>query len=269
MRAPAKLHLILAAMSAMAGCHGPDLAPFAARPDAVQARQITDALSLGDVAAVTAQLDESLRTPDPETTLKPLVQQFPSGAPLEVRLVGYQFNIKKVVGGATTAISNVTFESRYDRSYVVTNVVLRRVGDGAPRVVGLHVQALPEPLEALNAFSLAGKGPIQYAFLLAMIAVAVTTVAALVLWFRRGRITKHRWWWLLAIVVGAFKVSVSWATGAVVVQELTIQFFSLSAMRDGLAGPWILSFSIPAGAIAFLINARQRKDPGREPHFTS
>jgi hypothetical protein len=252
-------------MSAIAGCRGADLASLAARPDAVQARQITDALALGDVAAVTAQLDESQRTPDPEMSLKLLVGQFPPGAPREVRLAGYQFNVTKIVGGLTTAISNVTFESRYDGAYVVTNVVLRRVDDGVPRVVGLHAQALPASLETLNAFSLAGKGAIQYAFLLAMIVVAVATVAALVLWFRRRQITRRKWWWLLAILVGAFKLSVNWATGAFAVQALTIQFFSLSTMRDGLYGPWILSFSIPAGAIAFMINARQsaRKDLGQ------
>jgi hypothetical protein len=73
-------------------------------------------------------------------------------------------------------------------------------------------------------------------------------------------VSRH-WWWLLAIVIGAFKLSVNWATGAFAVQALQYQVLSLSAMRDGMVGPWILSFSIPAGAIAFLINARRAARP--------
>jgi hypothetical protein len=62
-------------------------------------------------------------------------------------------------------------------------------------------------------------------------------------------------------VIGAFKLSVNWTTGAFAVQALQFQVFSLSAMREGMVGPWILSFSIPAGAIAFLLNARRATRP--------
>ena len=132
----------------------------------------------------------------------------------------------------------------------------------------MHAQPLPSSLEVLNGFSLGHKGFVQYAFLLAMIAVAVTTVTALVSWFRRRKVTRRKWWWLLAILVGAFKLTVNWTSGAVALQALTVQLFSLSAGRDGFIGPWILSLSIPAGAIAFLINARravqgsQQEPPG-------
>ena len=158
-----------------------------------------------------------------------------------------------MVGGSTTNVSNVTFESRYDGSYVVTNVVLRRVDDGERRIIGLHAQPLRDSLEVLNVFTVGDKGFVHYAFLLAMIAVAVAIVAGLVSWFRRRHVTRRKWWWLLAILVGPFKLSINWTTGAVAIQALTIQLFGLSAARDGLVGPWILSLSIPAGAIAFMI----------------
>jgi hypothetical protein len=264
----ALLPLSLFALSLPIACRAPDLATAAARPDAVEARQIADTIARGGVAAVTARLDESQRTPDPENVLNLIAAQFPQRDPIDVHLVGYQVNVVKVVGGSTTTTSNVTFESKYDSTYVVTTVVLRSVDDGERRVLGLHAQALPASLEVLNAFSLSHKGFVQYAFLLAMIAVAVTTVTALVSWFRRRQVTRRKWWWLLAILVGPFKLSINWMSGAVALQALTVQLFSLSAGRDGFVGPWILSLSIPAGAIAFLINARraaqgsQQEPPG-------
>jgi hypothetical protein len=170
-----------------------------------------------------------------------------------------------MVRGSTTEMSNVTFESTYDGAYVVTDVVLRRVDEGDRRIVGLHAKALSVSLEVLNAFSLGNMGLVQYAFILAMIAVAATIVAALVSWFRRRHITKRKWWWLLAIALACpFKLSVNWITGAVAIQALTVQLFGLSAAHDGLVGPWILSFSIPAGAIAFMINARQAERRSRQ-----
>jgi hypothetical protein len=66
----------------------------------------------------------------------------------------------------------------------------------------------------------------------------------------------------------------NWTSGLFVLKPLTFQIFSLSAVRDGLAGPWILSLSIPAGAIAFLLHVRRANRaaslrgepaPGTEP----
>ena len=188
---------------------------------------------------------------------------FPQRAPTGVRLVGYRTQIVKQVGGSSTEVSNVTFESQYDGAYVASNVVLRRVDDGERRIVGLHAQSMPGSLEVVNAFSFGDMGFVQYGFLLAMIGVAATTVIALVSWFRRRRVTARRWWWLLGILVGPFKLSVNWVTGAVAIQALTFQVFSLSAVRD-VYGPWILSFSIPAGAIAFLINVRRAERRSRQ-----
>jgi hypothetical protein len=182
-----------------------------------------------------------------------------------VRVVGHQRTIVKMVGGEAVEASNVTLESDYDDTYVVMSVVLRRVDEADRRIFGLHAQVLPASIEALNDFSLWDMGFAQYGVLFGMVAVAITTVSALREWFRRRRALSRRWWWLLAILVGAFKIAVNWKTGAVVVEVLQIQLFSLSATRTPVS-PWILSFSIPAGAIAFLINARRgRRTVASEP----
>ena len=213
---------------------------------------------------MSARLDDSQRAPGADEILGKLAVLFPPHDPTAVRLVDYRTQTVTKVGGSSTELSDVTFESEYGNAYVVSNVVLRRVDAGERRVVGLHAQALPASIAVLNGFSIWNMGLAQYGFLLAMIAVAVTTCAALVTWFLRRRITRRRWWWLLAILVGPFKLSVNWITGAVAVQALTVQLLSLSATRQGVS-PWILSFSIPAGAIAFLINTRRARRQSEPP----
>ena len=241
-----------------------DPTTFATRPDVVEARLIVDRLAQRDVSAVSGRLDDSQRVPGADESLGKLAAQFPQQDPTAVRLVDYGTQTVTKVGGSSTELSNVTFESEYANAYVVSNVVLRRVDAGERRVVGLHARALPASIAVLNGFSLWDMGVVQYGVLLAMIAVAATTVAALVAWFLRRRITRRRWWWLLAILVGPFKLSVNWITGAVAIQALTVQLLSLSATRQGVS-PWILSFSIPAGAIAFLINTRRERRRSEPP----
>lgn len=240
---------------AVAGCGAGSLDSFAGRDDAVDARRIADTLARGDLASVLTRFDQSQRPADPKIAAQQLAHELPPGPRLGIQMVSYQSSVTKIVGGSTTEVSGVTFESKYPRAYLITTVLLRRVNDGDRRMVGLRVQAQPESMEARNAFSLAGKDLNQYTILFAMIAVVAVTGRALLIWFRRRRITRRKWWWLLAILLGAFKLSIDWTTGAFTLQALTIQFFVVSVMRHGPVGPWILSLSFPAGAMAFMMNA--------------
>ena len=240
---------------AAAGCGAGNLDSFAGRADAVDARHIADTVASGDLASVLTRFDESQRPIDPEIAAQKLAHEVPPGPRLDIQMVGYQSTVTKIVGRSTTEMSGATFESKYPRGYLITTVLLRRVDDGQRRIVGLRVQAQPESMAARNAFSLTGKDLNHYTVLFAMIAVVAVTVRALHLWFRRRRITRRKWWWLLAILLGAFKLSIDWTTGAFTLQALTIQFFLVSVTRGGSVGPWILSLSFPAGAIAFMMNA--------------
>jgi hypothetical protein len=170
-----------------------------------------------------------------------------------------------VVGGHKTENVGVTLESNYEVVNVLSQIAFQRVDDGERKIVGLHAQPLPAPLEVLNAFTLRGKGALHYAFLLVMLGVATVTLAALIAWARAGRAVQRRWWWLLGILVGAFRISLDWTTGGIGVQALTVQLFSLGFGRAGAAAPVVLMFSLPVGAVAFLIVRRQAKARPAEP----
>jgi hypothetical protein len=243
----------------LAGCVGPPVDSSELSPAAVEARAVLDALARGDLATVTARWDATQRTPELPEALKQMASGFPRTPPRRVRLV--RFNQQRVteVGGSTTENTAATFESNYAEANLLSQVVFVRLDGGALRMIGLHVNPLPAPLAVMNAFTLRGKGPIHVLFLLAMAAVGAVTAVAGVVWARRRKSLRRRWWWLLGIAVGAFKISLSWTTGALAVQALTVQLFSLSYERLGVDGPWQLAFSIPAGAIAFLVVQRKAK----------
>jgi hypothetical protein len=194
-----------------------------------------------------------------------MADYFPAAAPTRVRVVGFDRRRVNVVGGSTTETLAVTFESNYPQANVISQVLFRRVDGGDLRMVGLHANPLPAPLAVLNAFTLSGKGPVHYAFPLIMAVVAVTTLLAIVAWIRQRKSIRRRWWWLAAILVGPFKITLNWTTGAMAVQALTVQLVSLGFGRAGIDGPWTLAFSIPAGAIAFLILRRQASEAPASP----
>jgi hypothetical protein len=232
---------------------------IATSPEVLDARGVLDNLARRDIAAVVARMDESQRTPDPTMSLRLMADSFPAVAPTRVRVVGFNHHRVNVVGGSTSDAFAITFESNYPQTNVLSQVLFQRVDGGDLRILGLHASLLPAPLATVNAFTLSGKGAVHYAFLLIMAGVVAVTLVAVRAWVRVRRSTRHRWWWLAGILVGAFKISLDWTTGSLAIQALTVQLLSVGCVRSGIDGPWTLAFSIPAGAIAFLIVQRQAR----------
>jgi hypothetical protein len=122
------------------------------------------------------------------------------------------------------------------------------------RVLGFRWQRTAATLASTNAFTFAHKTPAHLAFLaLAILGVLFSLVGiALVL------VARLRWWWALVALLGLAKFSINWTTGATGFQLLSIQLFSASALRPGLVGPWIVSFSLPVGAILVFLQWRRK-----------
>jgi hypothetical protein len=235
-------------------------------PEVIEARQVLDALARGDVDVIQSRFDESLRAQDPTNALKLAAAEFPKTTATRVRVVSFGAHTVTFVGrDSKTVTTTVTFESNYPTANLVTEIVFRSVNGSDRRIVGFHTRPLPAPLEVLNALTFSGKGAIHYLFLIVMFAVAVVTLVALRLWVQRRATIRRRRWWLAGILLGPFKIALNWTTGALALQALTVQLFSLSYGRGGLDAPMVLTFSIPAGAIAFLIVHRRgaRPAPGQ------
>jgi len=242
------------------GCSVPiDPAAAAKLPEGVEAQGIVDLLARGEVPALEARVDPSQRRPETADELRKMAALFPAGAPVRERLVGYDLRSVRQVGVSTTERHGFTWERNYAGANLVAQVVWQRVDAGEWRLVGLHADRVPAPLDELNAFTFTGKGPLHYLFLVLMAAVAGVTVVAIVMWFRRRRSIRRRWLWLLAIVVGAFELVFNWTTGELAVHALSFHLFSLAFGKAGPFAPAILSLSLPAGAIAFLFRLREEK----------
>ena len=245
--------LLLPLLALAAGCHqqqlGAGLVPAADQAlatyyvDLLRARKFDDL----DRAAV-----PSVRGPRLYDALLKMADALPEkGDPSSRKLVGAQ--IRTDQEGTTT---NVVFEYDFSGKWVLANVAMLRKPDSVS-LVGLSVRAIPESLEEHHRFRLTGKSALHYAALALAIVFPLLTLYALVV-CARTKMAWQKWPWLLFILFGIGSVSINWTTGETQFSALAIRLFSVSA-AEVLYGPWILSVSLPLGALVFLLRRKMLK----------
>src|SRR5262249_13853277 len=134
----------------------------------------------------------------------------------------------------------------------------------------LHVESLPGDLREIHAFTLSHKSPAHVLMLLALAAELVFIGYALVV-CARTPLKRRKWAWMLLCLVGAGGLGFDWTSGAFALKLFSVQLlFGISFTRGGPYAPWLLTVSLPIGAIMFLANrklllAAQARQPEPAP----
>jgi hypothetical protein len=102
---------------------------------------------------------------------------------------------------------------------------------------------------------LAGKNLLQYVTLSFAILIPIFTLYVLVLCIRT-KMEKRKWLWIIFIIIGIGKFTVNWTTAQWQFAPLSFQFFGASAFAP-MYSAWLISISLPLGAIVFLIRRRK------------
>lgn len=214
------------------------------------ARHFIEQLRNRDFADIKMAADQSIAGDLTDGMLEKMAALIPTEDPTSVKLVGANRFSSKEVG--TTL--NLSYEFQFGDKFILINVA-RKIKDGAATIVGFRIQPLSESLETLNRFTLANKSMFQYGALAAAVGAAIFTLYALVV-CARTKIARRKWLWILFILFGFGKIMVNWTTGAWGFNIFFVQLFSASA-RAAYFGPWIVSFSLPIGAAAFLSKRKE------------
>ena len=204
-----------------------------------------------DFSYIETVLDPELQIADVRGALAKTAEYFLREKPTSIKFLGWSF--EKVMGQARR--TNLTVEYGYGNSQWVLVTAQLRGEPGEFRIWGFHVQKLPKSLSELNAFTFSGKGWIHCFFIFAMALAFGITVYALMLCVRTAGL-RRKWLWVLFILFGVCAFSLNWTTGEFKVAVLHFNLFSAAAMRSGFAGPWILTYCVPVGAMVFLSKRR-------------
>lgn len=195
------------------------------------------------------EMDPSVSSPgDIGGVLTTMAGLFPTGQPTSVKLVGY--NRLETPDGVTR---RMTLEYEFPQKWLIADVTIRKK-DGAATITGMQVTPLSASLEYLNRFTLKGKSVAQYAMLVLWVIAILLTLFAFSLCIRAKNI-KKKWLWLIFILLGVGQVAINWTTN-----ESSFRLFYMqtppSMANEVMYGPWILSVSLPLGAIVFLAKRR-------------
>ena len=182
-----------------------------------------------------------------------MADALPESDPTSITLVGAH---KATNNGNLT--TNLTFEYGFGEEWFVINLAWLG-GDDAVSIVGFNVYPIAESLEHMNKFELAGKSPTHYLFLALVGALPIFSIYALIV-CARTRMAGRKWPWILFILFGVGNFALNWTTGEWQFAPLQVQLLSASASAN-LYGPWLLSVSVPLGALLFLSLRRRLSAP--------
>jgi hypothetical protein len=237
--------LSIAFCTLFVGCERDNLRKIVSSPeDEIIVRSYVDLLRQGQYEQIESNFDPSLVDSDIHDTLGKMAALFPSDNPESVKLVGLN-----VSHGQENPTKNITLEYQFPSKWLLVNVAIQRKGD-VSKVVGFHVDLIPDSLENLNEFTLVGKSGIQYLILTSAICSLLFSFYVLTLCVRT-KVGRTKWLWMMFVLIGVGQLAVNWTTAQWTFTLLSIQLPCGRAFATPY-GPWTVVATMPVGAILFL-----------------
>jgi len=104
---------------------------------------------------------------------------FPAETPRSIKVVG-----ARVFHGPAYSTTDITLEYQFPSKWLLAQITTQQKG-AVSSIVGFHVNPIPDSLENLNKFTLAGKGPTQYLTLICSVSSLLFALYVFVQCIRR------------------------------------------------------------------------------------
>lgn len=171
---------------------------------------------------------------------------FPKETPTITNLVGYNINYSSSEGTR----NYLTYQLGYRSKWLLVYVAWRELPGGARELITLKANPITQSLQETNAFSFRHASGRHFLFLCAALLVALFILTTLLVCIQT-KIARRKWLWILIVLVGVVQFSINWTTGEAWTSPIAFLLLGSSAITASAYSPWIISFTIPAGAILF------------------
>jgi hypothetical protein len=236
------------------GCSYRSMLDRVAPKDEVEfARERLEELRAGRLDQLEMHFDAATSNPSLRSELERMLSYYPSGEPRSVELIGSQ-----VGRGPGWWNANLTFQYEFPDAWMVANVFLSRTDGSNVVVKGMHLERIPDSLQHINAFSLAGKGALHYLILAAALLVVSFTIVSFVVCLRTPGL-RRKWLWALFTLVGVTGVTINWTTGRILFVTESMHLLGAGAVASSPYSPWLLTVSFPLGAVLFFAKRSRLK----------
>ena len=241
----------LAVAIALGSCSYDDLAKkFIPQEESEFAKDYIERLRRGEFEYVKSLMSPELLADVNDDLLFQMANYFRGTEPISTEIIGSQVNSTN-----SQWQGDFTFEYEFESGWNLANAALRKSGDGY-QVTGLNVYRTLGSQRELNTFTLASKSLHHYTFLGAVAVVPLFVLVTLVFCIRTP-IAQRKWLWIGFVLLGVGQISINWTTGDWATQLLSVHLLGASAFAAGPHAPWVLSISIPLGAIVFWIKREE------------
>jgi len=221
------------------------------------AREFLHALRDGDFEKVMNRLNSGSIEPETEAKLKKASEQLNSGKIISMEVVNVKFTGTFM---GTVKRSFISYEIKMDNKWMIANIVVEAPDNGDLSIIGIYVEPKEKSLAQINTFTLSGKTYPYYLMIVFSTLFSILTIYAFVICLISK--IKSKVFWLWFIVLGVGNLTINWTTGQFESGIVSLAQLWLPAFRESLYGPWLVSVSLPAGAIIFLlIHGMKRKQP--------
>ncbi|HXB59487.1 MAG TPA: hypothetical protein VNU95_07975 [Candidatus Acidoferrales bacterium] len=246
------------ALIVLSGCNQNSLIEkFASPEDKTTATKYIALLRQKQFEPIERDLDPSLKSDLKQDTLEKMANAIPTQEPVSVKIVGAYSSQEDDIYK-----DDLTFEYEFPTNWLLINVATQKKS-GVSTIIGFNVYEMSDSLENLNKFTLAGKNLLQYAMLAFAILVPLFIVYTLVLCIRT-KMKRRKWLWIIFILIGIGKFTVNWTNGHVSIGLLYFQLLGASSFAPPY-GAWLISVSLPLGAILFLVRHNRLIAPVESP----
>lgn len=123
-------------------------------------------------------------------------------------------------------------------------------------ITGFHMSTLSSKEKQVNKFNLKGKSPFQIGFLLISVLVPIFILFTLVQFVRMPSPCQKTLWFAF-IAFGVTDFTLNWTTGDISTTLIGFNLLGGGFYKSGPYAPWIISVSIPIGALLFYFKRRK------------
>jgi hypothetical protein len=236
----------ISALVALSGCdRDSSIKIFTPPADEATAKNYITLLRQKQFVPIEKDFDPSLKSALTPDTLSKMAAAIPAQDPISIKIIG----VNSAQGTDIYKI-NLTFEYQFPTKWLLINVATQKK-NGVVTIIGFNIYSIPDSLENLNKFTLAGKNPIQYLTLAFAVLIPLFTLYSLVLCIRT-KMEKRKWLWIIFILIGIGEFTVNWTTGQWNFAPLSFQLLGAASFAPPY-GAWLISISLPLGAILFFL----------------
>ena len=224
---------------------------FVTKTESEFAKTYLEKLKARDFAYVREHLAEELQEQVTDEKLSEIANYFPEEEIISTKLVGVHILQKQNFLWQ----GNYSFEYQFKTQWVLANAVVRYI-EKDMKILGFNIYpARTISLKELNAFSLHNKSLFHYVILILAVSIPIFILISVYVCIRTP-ILQWKWAWIIFICLGFFSISINWTTGQFAFKLFSVYVLGASAIKYGFYAPWIVSVSVPIGAIVFWIKRR-------------